>query len=56
MKGAKSKIRVKSPKPKNKAQRKIEYKNDVRQQDIITGNYYNKLLQKIITENYYRKL
>ena len=41
VKGAQSKILVKSPKPGNKARRKVEYKN----YDTITmsRNYYRKL-------------
>ena len=47
VKGAQSKILVKSPEPVNEAQRKVEYKN----QDAInmSRNYYRKLSQKIIT-------
>jgi hypothetical protein len=45
-----SKILLKSPKPRFKAQRKVDYKN----YDAITmsRNYYRKLLQKIITGKY----
>ena len=41
---------MKSPKPKNKAQRKVDYKN----YDAITMSryYYRKLQGKIITGNY----
>ena len=44
----------KSPKRKNKAQRKFDYKN----YDAITmrGNYEWKLLQEIMSGNYHRKL
>ena len=47
VKGAQRKILVKSSKPGNKAQRKVEYKN----YDAITmsRNYEEKLLQEIIT-------
>ena len=50
VKGARSKILVKSPEPGNKAQRKVKYKN----YDAITmsRNYYRKFSQEIITENY----
>ena len=42
-----SKFLVKSPKPRNKAQRKVDYKN----YDAITmsRNYEEKLLQEIVT-------
>ena len=41
---------MKSPKPRNKAQRKVDYKK----YDAITisRNYEEKLLQEIITGNY----
>ena len=47
VKGAQSKILVKSPKPRNKAQRKVDYKN----YDAITKsrNYEEKLSQEIIS-------
>ena len=55
MKGAQSKIIVKSPKPRNKSQRKVDYKN----YDAITmwRNYDTKLSAskssgEIITGNY----
>ena len=46
----KSKILVKSPKPRNKAQIKVDYKN----YDAITmsRNYEWKLFQEIMTGNY----
>ena len=47
VKGAQSKILVKSPEPGNKAQRKVEYKNY--DAIIITENYHRKLLQEIIS-------
>jgi hypothetical protein len=45
-----SKILVKSPKLRNKAQRKVDYKN----YDAITmsRNYEEKLLQEIMRRNY----
>ena len=45
---------MKSPKPRNKAQRKIDYKN----YDAITisRNYEWKLLPEIMRRNYHRKL
>ena len=50
MKDAQRKILVKSPEPGNKAQRKVEYKND---DAITTGNYQRKLSAIIsITRNY----
>ena len=47
VKGAQSKILVKSPEPGNEAQRKVKYKN----YDAITisRNYYRKLSQEIMT-------
>ena len=49
-----SKILVKSPKPRNKAERKVVYKN----YDAITMSriYELKLLQEIMSENNHRKL
>jgi hypothetical protein len=49
-----SKILVKTPKPRNKAQRKVDYKN----YDAITisRNYEEKLKHEIMRRNYYRKL
>ena len=45
---------MKSTKPRNKAKRKVDYKN----YDPITmsRNYQEKLLQEIMRRNYYRKL
>jgi hypothetical protein len=49
-----SKILVKCPKPRNEAQREVDYK----QYDAITmsKNYHQKLLHRIIRRNYYAKL
>ena len=55
--GSESKILVKSPKPRNKAQRKVDYKNYVaitmsRNYDTklsATRNYHEKLLQEIMS-------
>ena len=58
---------MKSPKPRNKALRKVDYKNyDAITMsrnyyrklwgEIITGNYEEKLLQEIMMRNYHRKL
>ena len=41
---------MKSPEPRNKAKRKVEYKNY--HAITIRRNYYRKLLGEIITENY----
>ena len=41
---------MKSPKPGNKAQRKVEYKNYHAM--TMRRNYYRKLSGEIITENY----
>ena len=41
---------MKSPKPENNAQRKVEYKNY--HAITMSRNYEEKLLQKIITGNY----
>ena len=46
-----SKILVKSPKPRNEAQRKVDYKN----YDAITINYEQKLSAEIIRRNYQEK-
>ena len=50
VRGAQRKILVKSPKPGNKAQRKVEYKNY--HAITMSRNYEEKLLQEIITGNY----
>ena len=50
VKGTQRKILVKSPKPGNKAQRKVEYKNNPT--ITMSRNFEEKLLQKIITGNY----
>ena len=55
---------MKSPKPSNKAQRKVDYKNYNaitmrRNYDTklsATRNYEEKLSQEIMRRNYYRKL
>ena len=45
-----SKILVKSPKPRNEAQRKVDYKN----YDVVT--YEQKLSWEILRRNYQQKL
>ena len=45
---------MKSPKPRNKAQRKVDYKNYYA--ITMSRNYEEKSLQEIMTENYDRKL
>ena len=46
-----SKILVKSPKPRNKAQTKVDYLHK-----IISRNYYTKLSVEIIKQSYLAKL